>query len=403
MIAHIDADSFFASVLQRKHPHLLGKPLLALGMGGSCVIAASYEAKAKGVKTGMPLSEAIRLVPDAAKMASDFRETALASQQIERIIRNAGPDVEQYSIDEWFLNLKTLPGGVPADLMTWAQTLQARIKRATGLTVSIGVGSSKLLAKMAGEERKPAGCVVLSRKDIRPFLERRPAAAIPGVGRRREVHARAHKWETAWDIASADRSTIVQLFGRPGADMQRELLGECLSPVATEEAPPKSVSRCRSFKPITDEKLIWGHLLQHLSYTVHRMRRHDLACLGVSVWVRDKQYRYASTHASLPQPLDTEEELTAYVRQCFRALRQPHTANTQVGLALWNLRPRTAAQFSLFEEPKKLMGAQKLQRSLDTIRNRYGKESIYRGLSMAVSDHHKPGVGLPTFVEGGRR
>lgn len=403
MIAHIDADSFFASVLQRKHPHLAGKPLLALGMGGSCVIAASYEAKAKGVKTGMPLREAVRLVPDAVKMPSDFRETALASQQIERIIEHTGPDVEQYSIDEWFLDVKTLPGGMPADLLLWAQTLQARIKRSTGLSVSIGVAPSKLLSKMASEYRKPAGCTVLAKKDIKAFLKDRPAAAIPGVGRRREVHAKANRWETAWDVATAERGIVNRIFGRPGHEMQRELLGERLSEVVTEDAPPKSVSRCRSFKPLTDASLIWGHVLQHLSYTVHRMRRHNLACQGVSVWLRDRTYRFSSCHASSPQPLDTEEELTAYVRKCFTSLHEPGIPCTQVGLALWNLRPRAAEQFSLFEPPATTLGARKLQSAVDAVRNQYGKESIHRGHSMAVSDHHKPTVGLPTFVEGGRR
>jgi nucleotidyltransferase/DNA polymerase involved in DNA repair len=403
MIAHIDADSFFASVLQRKHPHLKGKPLFAMGMGGSCVIAASYEAKAKGVKTGMPLGEALRLCPDAVRMPSDFRETALASQQIEHIVRDMGPDVEQHSIDEWFLDVKTLPGGIPAELEAWCRALQARVKNSTGLTVSIGAAPSKLLAKMAGEEHKPAGVTVLFKKDIKPFLGRRPAAAIPGIGRRREVHAKAHRWETAYDVATADRETIVRLLGKPGMDMQRELLGERLSGIAREEAPPKSVSRCRSFKPLTDEPLIWGHVLQHMSYVIHRMRRHELACMGVSVWLRDRSYRYQSAHASVPQPLDTEEELAPYVRQCFRSLYDAGNACTQVGLALWNLRPRAATQFSLFEEPKKLIEAQDLQTTLDAVRKRYGKESIHRGLSLAVSDHHKPAIGLPTFIEGGTR
>ncbi len=400
MIAHIDADSFFASVLQRKHPHLRGKPVLALGMGGSCVIAASYEAKAKGVKTGMPLGEALRLCPEAARLPSDFRETVLASQQIEKLIQHAGPDVEQLSVDEWYLNLKTLPGGLPADPAGWGRQLQARILRSTGLSVSVGVAPSKLLAKMASEEEKPAGCTVITRKDIRPFLHRRPAAAIPGVGRRRSVHAQAHGWETALDVATADRTTIQRLFGKPGTDMQRELLGECLSPVTIEEAPPKSVSRCRSFRPSHDDVTLWGHVLQHLSYVVMRMRKHGLACSGVSVWVRDGEYRYASAHASLPQPQDTEEALTPYVKQCFRQLHERGATRTQVGLALWGLRQRGAAQFSLFDEPEKTIGGERLQGSLDSIRTRFGKESICRGFSLAVSDHHRPTVGLSVAGEG---
>ena len=102
MFAHIDADAFFASVLQRKHPRLKGKPLLALGMGGGCVIAASYEAKRRGVKTGMPLKEARALCPEALHIPCDFGETALASEQIEGILTSHSPMVEQYSITNGF-------------------------------------------------------------------------------------------------------------------------------------------------------------------------------------------------------------------------------------------------------------------------------------------------------------
>ena len=127
MICHVDADSFFASVLVRKNPRLRGKPLLALGMGGSCVIAASYEAKAFGVKTGMTLKDALKLVPHALQLSSDFRETAIASHEIEEILSREGPLLEQMSVDEWFLDLSGVPGGEPADLRAWAVALQKKI------------------------------------------------------------------------------------------------------------------------------------------------------------------------------------------------------------------------------------------------------------------------------------
>ncbi len=162
MIAHIDADSFFASVLVRQNPRLAGKPLLATGMGGGCVIAASYEAKNRGVKTGMPLKDALLLVPDAIRMPSDFQEAGLASEQIEQMIRRVCPIVEQMSIDEWYLDVRSLVGGVPMDLEGWATRLQKDIFTSTGLWVSIGVGPSKLLAKMAGEYRKPRGMTIIT-------------------------------------------------------------------------------------------------------------------------------------------------------------------------------------------------------------------------------------------------
>lgn len=415
MIAHVDADAFFASVLQRKHPHLRGMPLLALGMGGGCVIAASYEAKAKGVKTGMPLKEAMTLAPDALRVHSDFRETGLASQQIEAILEDTCPVIEKMSIDEWFVDLRALPGGPPADALVWAKELQTRIGKSVGISVSAGIAPSKLLAKMASEYRKPAGCTVLfpvgkgiARRpqhhaqslDIESFLRDRPAAAIPGIGRRRQVHAQANAWETAWDIASAPSPSLIQLFGSPGDDMKRELLGERVHDVVGDSAPPKSVSRCRSFRATPDRDLLWAHLLQHLTRTVQRMRRHELACLGISVWLRDARYEHLSTHAKLPQALDSEEALTPYVRKCFLSLTEHGGAFTQAGLGLWNLRPRGAVQFSLFEEPRRAIGSDDLQSTLDTLRQRFGRNIISRGPSLKVTSQERPELGF-AMIEGG--
>lgn len=132
MIAHIDVDAFFASTLVRKNPRFRGKPLLALGMGGSCVIAASYEAKAKGVKTGMTLKDALILIPDTIRIPSDFHEAALASREIENILAEQCPLLEQMSIDEWYLDLRSLTGGLPQNLSEWARKIQREIQERTG-------------------------------------------------------------------------------------------------------------------------------------------------------------------------------------------------------------------------------------------------------------------------------
>jgi nucleotidyltransferase/DNA polymerase involved in DNA repair len=161
VICHIDADAFFASVLQRRDPRLKGKPLLALGMGGGCVIAASYEAKAFGVKTGMRLVDARRLCPGAVERESDFRETGLASKQIEEILRRHCPVVQQMSIDEWYLDLDTCVGGAPGNPEKWALAIQDEVQWKTDISVSIGIAPTKLLAKIGGEYRKPGGITVV--------------------------------------------------------------------------------------------------------------------------------------------------------------------------------------------------------------------------------------------------
>lgn len=420
MIAHVDADSFFASVLVRQNPRLRGKPVLALGMGGSCVIAASYEAKAFGIKTGMRLVDARKLVPGAIEMSADFRETGIASQQIEDILREACPVLEQMSIDEWYMDLKTIVGGVPQDLMAWGKDVQARILRYTGLSVSAGIGPSKLLAKMAGEYRKPAGVTVLCENSkletrnkfthsnfqncfgirISDFLKDRPADAIPGIGRRRMPKVEAHGWKTAWDIAMAPAHEMIKLCGRPGPEMQQELLGTCLSGVRSEADPPKSISRARSFRKTGDFTFLWAHLLRHAEYTILKMRRHELACRGISVWLRgDAAHDYTHTGASapLPQPACTETAILPYLKRCFEREFRPGTLYTQVGIALWNLVPAGTAQYSLFEAPQKTDNEEQIQRSLDGLHKRFGRNAITRASALQVKSGTRIDFEMPVY------
>jgi len=397
MLCHIDADSFFASVLQRKHPNLRGLPLLAMGMGGGCVIAASYEAKATGVRTGMPLREAMKLCPKAAQMPADFAETTLASQQIESIIQSHCPIIEQYSIDEWFLDMQTCVGGIPFDLLLWAKDIQKEILTMTDLSVSIGVAPARILAKMAGEETKPAGCTVIEKHEIEAFLSRRPVMAIPGIGSRRGAHAQAKKWDTAWDFAIADRGVVQKLFGKGGVELQRELMGERVYEVVSESDAQKSISRTRSFRATNDRQHIWAQTMQHISYCVLKMRTQESMARGISLWLRDNRFHHDGAQVKLPQAMDTEEDITPYVRKAFDKMLCKIPTCTQVGFALWNLVPKAASQFSLFESAAHAIEDESLQSSMDGLRKKYGREVVIRGSALPVHTNKKRGLDLSVF------
>ncbi|OIO54593.1 hypothetical protein AUJ46_02745 [Candidatus Peregrinibacteria bacterium CG1_02_54_53] len=401
MFAHVDADAFFASVLERKDPHLKGKPLLALGAGGGIVIAASYPAKAKGVKTGMRLREAKMLCPEAIALLSDFTEACVASDQIETFLRSLTHAVEQMSVDEWFLDLRELVRGIPTDSVQWARDLQQTIAESVGIGMSVGIAPTKLLAKMASEYRKPAGitCIRDTRYMIRDtpgiiaietFLRDRPVAAIPGIGRARQVRAASLDWLTAWDFASAEPKTIVHLFGRPGRDLQEELRGNPVSSVVSANAPPKSISRGRSFRQSRDHAEIFSIVVRHLSICILRMREQGLACRHITLWLRDGKFRFEDEHLRLPRPMDTEDVLLPYVRHGFTAIWRRVQGCTQAGLALGDLRPSGPAQYSLFQEPAHLLRSECVQSSLDTIRKRFGRESITRATSLQHTSAKRP-------------
>lgn len=392
MFAHIDADAFFASVLIRQNPLLLGKPLLAMGMGGGCVISASYEAKKFGIKTGMRLSDAKKLCPSAIAMPSDFAETGKASDDIETHLHNLCPDMEQMSVDEWFMDLTTLVGGVPSDLTNWAKQTRSMIHQKTAISVSVGAAPTKILAKMASEYRKPGGVTVLDDHDltIEAFLKDRPAAAIPGIGRKRSQRTEIYGWKTSWDVSQAPTELLKRLFGKQGPELQSELLGASVYELVTEAAPPKSVSRARSFTPESKREILWAHALRHLEYLVLKMRRHGLACSGISLGLRDRDYRgFSGTGRSLPIPCDTESSLRDVLEQCFIEIYKPGTAYTQVHAALWHLTPKGAEQISLFTDPDLLETEQALQESLDKLHEKFGRNSITRGSAITVKSGTK--------------
>lgn len=396
MIAHVDGDAFFASVLERQQPALRRKPLLVLGMGGSCIIAANYLAKRAGVKTAMRFTEAKKLVKDYNALPADFLQTGIASTHIEEILRLECADVEASSIDEWFLDLRGVVGGIPSQLGSWALSLQKRVADETGLPVSIGIGPSKTLAKMASDFRKPKGITVVVDHsddplaiDTKSFLEGLAIGAIPGIGRKRQVHAHSHAWKTAWQFAKADTDTVVHLFGRPGKELQQELLGRSVYDVATEEVPQKSISRCRTFKATKHKQIITGYLMEHLSYTVLKMRRQGLTCRFVAVWLRKPDYSHIGADVKLPEALSSEERILPYVQRCFAKLYDPNQAFNQVGVLLGHLGPVGPMQFSLFESTQKIEQAEALQESLDAIRDKFGRDSIRRGTSSLLERRHK--------------
>lgn len=396
MYCHVDADAFFASVLERKDPRLKGKPLLALGVGGGIVIAASYPAKAKGVRTGMRRKEAELLCPGAIALLSDFTEACTASQQIETILRSLTPAVEQMSVDEWYLDLRELVGGIPHDPETWARELQQTISQSVGIGMSVGIAPTKLLAKMASEYRKPAGITIVreSAAGIREsqlqtayiareiFLLDRPVAAIPGIGRARQVHAASLNWQTAWDFTVAEPKTVVHLFGRPGRDLQEELKGNPVSSVVPENAPPKSISRGRSFRRTGNHAEVFGIIVRHLSITTLRMREQHLACRRITLWLRDEAFHFFGENARLPRPMDTEDALLPYVQHCFARLWKQARFCTQAGVALCDLVAAGPAQYSLFQKPAYVHRDENIQTTLDQIRTRFGRESIMRATGL---------------------
>ena len=180
-VLHVDADGFFAGVEQALNPALRGKPVVT-GAERGIIAAASYEAKAQGIKRGLQLHEAKKLCPDLVILPSDYEAYSLYSQRMFSILRRFTPNVEEYSIDEAFADLAGCGDVLGCPLETVAERLRNAVSGEMGLTVSVGISLTKTLAKLCSKFRKPNGQTILRREHIPVMLKRTPIAKVWGIG-----------------------------------------------------------------------------------------------------------------------------------------------------------------------------------------------------------------------------
>src|SRR5512139_266187 len=206
-ILHLDADAFFASCEQAVHPELKGRPVIT-GKERGIVAAASYEAKARGVSRGVRLSEVKKLCPDAVILPSDYETYSLFSVRMFEILRRFSPDVEEYSIDEAFVDLTGLRRSFHGPYRMIAERMQATIETELGIPVSVGVSVSKVLAKIASKHGKPHGLIVIPGGDIHLYLEKLPVGKVWGIGHNTTEFLRKFGITTALQFARKEEGFI---------------------------------------------------------------------------------------------------------------------------------------------------------------------------------------------------
>jgi DNA polymerase-4 len=242
-IAHLDMDAFYVSVELRRRPELRGRPVIVAGTGPRAVVTtASYEARRYGVGSAMPAARARRLCPDGVYLPPDFPYYREASAQVMELVRASAPAIEVIGLDEAYLDLTGLPA--PKAQM---RSLAIAIDRHTGLGCSIGIGPSKLVAKVASDAEKPRGFVVLSREQACVRFSDARCGLIPGIGPKTAERLRAGGLDTLGKLAAAAPERLAAAFGpRLGAELQRRARFEDDAPV-TQERKVISESRETTF------------------------------------------------------------------------------------------------------------------------------------------------------------
>ncbi len=398
LIMHADFDAFFASVEQALDPNLAGRPVIVGGRetDRSVVASASYEARALGVKTAMPLSQAKRLCPRAVFLRGSHKRYTAASQAAFSVFDRYTPTVQSASLDEGYLDFthcarlyaweqKCLEHAV--DWQTVAEQIKNEVKQQTGVNVSIGIGSNKLVAKIATTLAKPNGIVQVWPGYEAAFVAPLPVGAIPGIGSRTAEILGTFNVKTVDQLTRLSRDLLVRTFGTYGRVLYSAARG-IGSVVLPPPERPKSISRETTFEADTDDPTtIEGMLYYLLERAAHQMRSIGLRARSVSVRVRYSDFQTLAKSKRLDQPTHLDVELYRTVLHLLERVHIRRMRLRLVGVTLSQLSEARSYQEDLFN-PSDYAAHRDLLESVDRIRNRYGFGSVIAGRALNLMKDH---------------
>ena len=384
IIGHLDADCFYVSCERVRFPGLKGKPVGVLGNQGACIIAKSYELKAKGVKTGWPIWDAHKLCPEAIYVKRDFYWYEELSRQLVEMVRQASPTVEYYSVDELFFDAGPL---LKSRGREGISDLQKEILKETGIPVSIGISLSKLLAKLASDSAKPFGIdVAVTEDEIQALLKGKPVGDVTGIARQRRKTLNSRGIFTCDQFVKADRRLIRKLITKNGEDMWWELRGVSVLPIATSRPPHKVVARGGSVGAATADRLrIEAWIIRNIERLTDALEHHGYVCdkLGLMLGYKDGTGSYGT--AVLLGPTAYFEHLAPIARELFETGYKTGKKVHYMHLIAERIQFKKDAQTSIFQkEPEK-----SLTGTANFVNRHTGRFSVRSAATLPLTDIYR--------------
>jgi len=378
-IGHLDADCFYVSCERVRHPFLRGQAVGVLGNQGACVIAKSYEMKARGVTTGMPIWEALPRCPEGIFVKRDFAWYEVLSRRMLDLVGQFSPAVEYYSIDEAFFDARAMT-------LDEARTLQQCLWERTGVPVSVGVSTSKILAKLASSSGKPFGCVAaVEKSDVRRLLRGRPVDKITGVARRSRRKLEAHGIRTCEDFVRADRRLIRRLLTKRGEDLWWELRGESVLPLNADRPAHKLLSRGGSLGTATaDPQRLTAWVARNAERLVEALDHYRVDCGRIAMSLVFKGGGFSMRQTTLPASTADFRAIYGAGAELLAACRRPGGAVSYMHLIAGDLGPRRAVQRSLLDASDPRWRA--IERVKRSINRQVGRFALRSGATLPLSD-----------------
>lgn len=382
IIALVDCDSFFVSCEQAANPELKGKPVCVMSARGQCVISRSKEAKRLGIRMGMPYFQIEGQMKKAIFINANHELYSQMSQKVMSVLKTFSPKVEIYSIDEAFIDLTGLERLYHRNYLEIAKMIREEIQIKADIPVSIGLSSSKTLAKLASDKAKnlDEGVYLIGSRKIIPVLEKTSIDEIWGIGKNLSAMFRKNGILTAYELVSQDDLWINKQIGIHGLEMKHELLGEMVSPVSDEVKLPKSIQKTSALAKFTSDK---NYLKNSLNYHIHRacvkLRKINAKCKGVSIFLRTKDFKVFCEKKVLNKSTDFELEISDIVFELLDKVYNSNILYRSTGVILDNFVFNNEAQMSLFTDIEIDDKKEKLSKCFDKLEEKFGKDIIQTG------------------------
>ncbi len=375
-ILHVDMDAFYASVSLRTHPELRGTPVIVGATGNrGVVLSATYEARALGVHSAMPMSRARRIAPQATVLAPDHHQYAQVSRNVMALFSSITPLVEPLSLDEAFLDvagaLRRL--GTPTAI---AELIRARVHDEQQITCSVGVATTKFVAKLASTRAKPDGMLVVPADQVIAFLHPLPVGALWGVGERTEEQLVRLGLRTVADLAHTPVATLQRALG-PAAGQHLHDLAWGRDPRAVSpHEPEKSVGNEHTFShDVDDPEVIQAQVLALADQVAARLRAAGYVGRTISLKVRFADFTTITRSRTLAHPTDVGKEVYDTAWALYEALGLQRVRIRLVGVRVEGLAPAgQAPEQLLLGEPDH--GRRDAEVAIDGLRSRFGSDAV---------------------------
>ena len=387
-ILHIDGDAFFASCEQSRRPKLQGRPVVT-GKERGIAASMSYEAKARGVTRGMRLAEIRKRCPEAVILPSDYETYSLLSKCFFALVRRYTPEVEEYSIDECFCDLTGLRRPLRMSYHQIAERIKQDLDTALGFTFSVGLAPNKVVAKIASTWEKPSGLTAIPGRELHRFLAQWPVEKVWGIGPQTTALLHKHGVKTALHFAQQPEAWVKQHFSKPFYQIWQELHGAYIFELVTDEHETyHTIQKVKTFTPPSSSRdVVFAQLAKNIENACVKLRKYQLATERVLIFLRSQDFHDTGLEMDLSGPTSFPNDLLHVVSPAFDDLFAPATLYRATGVILCKLSEAYYGQLDLFGEVIRLQRLSNLYESIDTLREKYGKHTVFLGASFLAHAH----------------